>query len=228
MKGLQLCCQLSKLSPHAVTPRIGTGSLWGETRCEQAAGRPAPGKGPLVLPICRAPVTRASAAPAHGRDVPWPTLVETVSPTAEKAHRRLVGENIAHARMPPMVLRRWACHCFGRRNNRCPRSSALGKQGTGGRRRLDSTQQFLHLFASAHGPADGRQEIGLSEQVAAVHLIAEFGGSHPWPAGPAREGLRSMVKWTGALPGQQEDVLGDAVRAAGLRLGDGGLAAGDG
>lgn len=48
-------------------------------------------------------------------------------------------------------------------------------------RQLQSTERFLELLAVAHGrPRDGRERVGVSEQVAAVHLVAEFGSDHRW------------------------------------------------
>jgi hypothetical protein len=53
----------------------------------------------------------------------------------------------------------------------------------------------LNLFASAHGrPLDGRK-VGLGEQVATVHLIADFAASEPVLRNAALEGLREIASW---------------------------------
>ena len=83
------------------------------------------------------------------------------------------------------------------------------------RRRLESTEQFLQLFAAAHGRPADRSVIGLSEQVAAVHLIAEFGDSYEWLRRPAVEGLRSMEGWVADVSDERSRVqLSAAVRDA--------------
>ncbi|MDS2173828.1 hypothetical protein Q7C18_14065 [Nesterenkonia sp. CL21] len=65
------------------------------------------------------------------------------------------------------------------------------------RRRLESSKQFLSLFASAHGRPQGRDAIGIGEQVAAVHLIADFAAKDKMLRSAAREGLQDLSSWTG-------------------------------
>jgi hypothetical protein len=46
------------------------------------------------------------------------------------------------------------------------------------RRKLETSKQFLALFATAHGrPVDERDHVGIGEQVASIHLIADFAAS---------------------------------------------------
>lgn len=83
------------------------------------------------------------------------------------------------------------------------------------KRQLESTERFLELIAVAHGrPRDGRERVGISEQVAAVHLVAEFGAEHSWLRGAATESLVSFPTW---LP-EGNVVLYQAVEAGLRRL----------
>ena len=83
------------------------------------------------------------------------------------------------------------------------------------KRQLESTERFLELIAVAHGrPRDGRGHVGISEQVAAVHLVAEFGAAHSWLREAATESLASFATW---LP-EANVVLHQAVDAGLRRL----------
>lgn len=80
-------------------------------------------------------------------------------------------------------------------------------QDLGLRRRLESSRQFLNLFAVAHGrPADGRTGVGLGEQVATVHLIADFAVKEKLVREAARAGLAQLANW-GATPASFEVML---------------------
>jgi len=57
-------------------------------------------------------------------------------------------------------------------------TAALGFRDLGMRRKLETSKQFLALFATAHGrPVDERDHVGIGEQVASIHLIADFAAS---------------------------------------------------
>lgn len=83
-------------------------------------------------------------------------------------------------------------------------------------RQLQSTERFLELLAVAHGrPRDGREGVGVSEQVAAVHLVAEFGSDHSWLRMAATKGVASMATW---LNEESDPALQEAVHEALTRL----------
>jgi hypothetical protein len=64
------------------------------------------------------------------------------------------------------------------------------------RRRLETSKQFLNLFATAHGrPVDGREKVGVGEQIATVHLIADFAAREGLLKNAAREGLKDFATW---------------------------------
>ena len=75
-------------------------------------------------------------------------------------------------------------------------TAALGFRDLGMRRRLEMSKQFLNLFATAHGrPVDGRDGVGVGEQIATIHLIADFAASESLVRNAAREGLRELATW---------------------------------
>lgn len=84
----------------------------------------------------------------------------------------------------------------------------LGFRDLGMRRRLETSKQFLNLFATAHGrPVDGRDFVGVGEQIATLHLIADFAKDEPLLRHAAVEGLRHFTTWgkrPKALPGDLE------------------------
>ena len=63
------------------------------------------------------------------------------------------------------------------------------------RRRLETSQQFLSLFALAHGRLDSGRAVGVGEQIATVHLIADFAAQEKVVRNAAREGLRHLTSW---------------------------------
>jgi hypothetical protein len=66
----------------------------------------------------------------------------------------------------------------------------------GMRRRLETSKQFLVLFSTAHGrPADGREHVGLGEQIATVQLIADFARKERLVENAARAGLAELAAW---------------------------------
>jgi len=76
------------------------------------------------------------------------------------------------------------------------------------RRKLETSKQFLTLFATANGrPADGREGVGVAEQVACIHLIADFSRKEPLVREAARAGLTNFSTWAG-------DPLTGAISAA--------------
>lgn len=75
----------------------------------------------------------------------------------------------------------------------------LGFRDLGTRRKLETSKQFLSLFATAHGrPTDGRDHVGVGEQVASIHLIADFAASETVLRNAAREGLEYLRAWDNA------------------------------
>ncbi len=72
----------------------------------------------------------------------------------------------------------------------------LGFRDLGMRRRLEASSQFLKLFAVAHGrPTDGRDSVGIGEQVATVHLIADYAVKEDLVRNAAKAGLTELSKW---------------------------------
>jgi hypothetical protein len=69
------------------------------------------------------------------------------------------------------------------------------------RRRLEGTDRFLEIAAVANSqPRDGRESNGLSEQVAAIELLASFGRSDDHLREPARAALQLAIEWPGEGP----------------------------
>jgi hypothetical protein len=84
----------------------------------------------------------------------------------------------------------------------------LGFRDLGVRRRLESSKQFLNLFATAHGrPVDGRDGVGVGEQIATIHLIADFAAKEDMLKNAAREGLEEFATWGSGLDASIEEVL---------------------
>jgi ABC-type branched-subunit amino acid transport system substrate-binding protein len=66
----------------------------------------------------------------------------------------------------------------------------------GMRRRLETSKQFLTLFATAHSrPTDGRDGAGVGEQIATIHLIADFAKRERLVRNAAKAGLTYFAKW---------------------------------
>lgn len=69
------------------------------------------------------------------------------------------------------------------------------------KRQTDSLASFLHVVATVHGrPTDGRQDVDLVEQLAALWIIAELGKRHRWLRPSAREALTRFSKYSTADP----------------------------
>lgn len=87
-------------------------------------------------------------------------------------------------------------------------SAWLGFRDLGLRRRLETSRQFVNLFASAHGrPLDGRQKpIGVGEQVATIHLIADFAAREKVLINAAIAGLRNLETWDRTLPAKPAEL----------------------
>lgn len=93
-------------------------------------------------------------------------------------------------------------------------TAALGFRDLGMRRRLETSKQFLNLFATAHGrPVDGRDGTGVGEQIATVHLIADFAASEKLVRNAAREGLRHITTWEKGLDASVEEILPGLVKS---------------
>lgn len=91
-------------------------------------------------------------------------------------------------------------------------TALIGFRDLGLRRKLQTSEQFLVLFTVAHGrPNDGRA-VGITEQVAALHLIADFAKKEPLLMNAARAGLEHFATWENA------DISGAATEAV-KRLG---------
>ena len=79
-------------------------------------------------------------------------------------------------------------------------TAVLGFGDLGMRRRLETSKQFLNLFATAHGrPVDGRKFVGVGEQIATIHLIADFAASEKLLKNAARNGLQEFASWDSGL-----------------------------
>jgi len=75
-------------------------------------------------------------------------------------------------------------------------TAIVGIRDLGVRRRLETSKQFLTLFALAHGrPIDGRDGVGVGEQVATVQLIADFARREKLLRGAASGGLSYLAGW---------------------------------
>lgn len=73
------------------------------------------------------------------------------------------------------------------------------------RRRLETSQKFLTFFATAHGrPTDGRDGVGAGEQVATVHLIADFAIREKLVREAARAGLGYIAAWSAPVENVSE------------------------
>ncbi len=87
-------------------------------------------------------------------------------------------------------------------------SAYLGFRDLGLRRRLETSKQFVSLFAAAHGrPTDGRDgAIGVGEQVATIHLIADFAAKEGVLVNAAIAGLRNIETWDTHLPADPPNI----------------------
>lgn len=83
------------------------------------------------------------------------------------------------------------------------------------RHRLETSKQFLTLFAAAHGRPAGREVIGIGEQVATVHLIADFAKDEKVLRNAARAGLTELSSWSGT---DQHGKIAEAAKVALERL----------
>lgn len=84
----------------------------------------------------------------------------------------------------------------------------LGFRDLAVRRRLDTSKQFLTLFATAHGrPTDGRDEVGVGEQIATLNLIADFAAKEPVMRNAAVEGLKYFSTWDKGLDASVEEIV---------------------
>lgn len=96
-------------------------------------------------------------------------------------------------------------------------AASVALRDLGLRRRLETSRQFLSLFANANGrPTDGRDEVGVPEQVATVHLIADFARREADLYYAAHAGLKQLVGW-GAHPSGAP--VAEAAKSALDRLG---------
>ena len=87
-------------------------------------------------------------------------------------------------------------------------TAALGFRDLGMRRRLEMSKQFLNLFATAHGrPVDGRDGVGVGEQIATIHWIADFAASESLVRNAAREGLRELATWGQSVDASAETIV---------------------
>jgi hypothetical protein len=95
-------------------------------------------------------------------------------------------------------------------------TAALGFRDLGMRRKLETSKQFLALFATAHGrPVDERDHVGIGEQVASICLIADFAASEKLLRNTAREGLKDLLAWEGSA---NHDKVAHAAKTALHRL----------
>ncbi|TDC23186.1 hypothetical protein [Kribbella albertanoniae] len=63
------------------------------------------------------------------------------------------------------------------------------------RRELETARQFGAMVLIAHGrPTDGR-DVGVTEQVAYIHLLGALGRRHKWLKPAARAALEDFSKW---------------------------------
>jgi hypothetical protein len=84
----------------------------------------------------------------------------------------------------------------------------LGFRDLSVRRRLESSKQFLTLFATAHGrPTDGRDAVGLGEQIATLNLIADFAVKEPLMRNAAVAGLKHFSTWNEDADASVDDIL---------------------
>ncbi|MEH3068315.1 MAG: hypothetical protein PGN15_09780 [Aeromicrobium erythreum] len=76
-------------------------------------------------------------------------------------------------------------------------AALVGFRDLGLRRRLETSKQFVSLFATAHGrPIEERPHpVGVGEQVATIHLIADFAMKEPVLVNAAVAGLRNLASW---------------------------------
>lgn len=84
----------------------------------------------------------------------------------------------------------------------------LGFRDLSLRRRIETSKQFLTLFATAHGrPTDGRDGVGAGEQVATLSLIADFALKESLVREAAIQGLKHFSTWDKGLDIAVDEVL---------------------
>lgn len=85
------------------------------------------------------------------------------------------------------------------------------------KRHVEITDRFMQLIAVAHSrPTDGRDFAGLSEQIAAIELVAAFGRRDRLFGHAAGKCLRSIESWSGG--GEHRDIVKRAAGDARQRL----------
>lgn len=83
------------------------------------------------------------------------------------------------------------------------------------RRRLETSKQFLTLFATAHGRPVDREHVGVGEQVATIHLIADFASTDKMLLNAARAGLGDLTGWSGT---EESEKIANAAKVAVARM----------
>ena len=64
------------------------------------------------------------------------------------------------------------------------------------RRKLDSTDKFFDIVMIAHARAKDRDGVGTAEQIAGIHLLADFGSSERHLRTAAEAALREIGAYT--------------------------------
>jgi hypothetical protein len=97
-------------------------------------------------------------------------------------------------------------------------SASVAFRDLGLRRRLETSKQFLSLFAAAHGRPLGRDgTIGIGEQIATIYLIGDFAVPEKFLHNAAKEGLRELTTW-GANGNSQSAQVAEAAKSVLARL----------
>lgn len=86
------------------------------------------------------------------------------------------------------------------------------------RRRLDGTDKFFEIVMLAHGRSKDRPGVGTAEQIAAIHLLGDFGKSERHLKNAARAALQEIGRYTEGVPEDQHLLVNNAVKEALLRL----------
>lgn len=67
------------------------------------------------------------------------------------------------------------------------------------RRRLEGTDKFFRIVMTAHARDEVRESVGIAEQIAAIHLLADFGSTEKHLRNAAQAALREISLYTSSI-----------------------------
>ena len=86
------------------------------------------------------------------------------------------------------------------------------------RRKLGATDKFFEIVMIAHARAKDREGVGSAEQIAGIHLLADFGRSEKHLKNAAKDALEEIDSYTAGSPDKIVQRVNASVKAALGRL----------